>query len=116
MTVFPCRMRAEKPSRDDTAWKPRLSFASAWIAAALASSLATALAANPAACVTAGTDCFAVGFVMFGMSTVVDFERNRREVSAEKIQSIRIALEIAGVMFTNGSEPGVKLRKKGKRK
>jgi len=51
-----------------------------------------------------------------GMSTVVDFERSRREVSAEKIQSIRIALEIAGVMFTNGSEPGVKLRKKGKRK
>ena len=46
----------------------------------------------------------------------MDFERRRREVSAEKIQAMRIALELAGVMFTNGDQPGVKLRKKVKSK
>jgi transcriptional regulator with XRE-family HTH domain len=46
-----------------------------------------------------------------GLSTVVDFERSRRAVSDDAIQAIRTALEAAGVEFTNGGEPGVKLRK-----
>jgi transcriptional regulator with XRE-family HTH domain len=37
-------------------------------------------------------------------------------VSAEAIAAIRRALETAGVEFTNGDEPGVKLKAKGKRK
>jgi hypothetical protein len=40
---------------------------------------------------------------------VVDFELKRRQVSVEKVQAIRIALELAGAMF--GSNGSVKLRK-----
>jgi len=49
----------------------------------------------------------------FGLSTVVDFERGRRQVSAEAIAAIRGALEAAGVEFIpeNGSGVGVRLRK-----
>ena len=47
----------------------------------------------------------------FGLSTVVDFERLRREVSADAIAAIRSALEAAGVEFTNGDRPGVRLKK-----
>jgi transcriptional regulator with XRE-family HTH domain len=43
-------------------------------------------------------------------STIIDFERSRREVSAEMIQAMRIALEVAGVMFTD--DGGVKPRKR----
>jgi hypothetical protein len=46
-----------------------------------------------------------------GLSTVVDFERVRRIVSSEAAASLQRALEAAGVEFTNGGEPGVKLRK-----
>jgi transcriptional regulator with XRE-family HTH domain len=46
-----------------------------------------------------------------GLSTVVDFERERRVVSAKAIAAIRAALEAAGVEFTNGVRPGVRLRK-----
>lgn len=46
-----------------------------------------------------------------GLSTVVDFERERRAVSAEAIGAVRAALQAAGVEFTNGGEPGVKLRR-----
>ena len=46
-----------------------------------------------------------------GLSTVVDFERERRAVSVKAKDAIRAALEAAGVEFTNGEEPGVKLRK-----
>jgi transcriptional regulator with XRE-family HTH domain len=46
-----------------------------------------------------------------GISTVVDFERERRSVSAEAIAAIRAALESAGIEFTNGNAPGVKLHK-----
>jgi len=46
-----------------------------------------------------------------GLSTVVDFERQRRVVSADAIAAIRAAFEAAGVEFTNGDEPGVKLRR-----
>jgi hypothetical protein len=46
-----------------------------------------------------------------GISTVVDFERERRVVSPDAIAAIQRALEAAGVVFTNGGEPGVKLKK-----
>jgi transcriptional regulator with XRE-family HTH domain len=46
-----------------------------------------------------------------GLSTLVDFERSRRAVSASASAAIRAALETAGVEFTNGERPGVRLRK-----
>ena len=48
-----------------------------------------------------------------GLSTVVDFERERRLVSAKAIAAIRAALEAAGVEFTNGDQPGVRMRRGG---
>ena len=51
-----------------------------------------------------------------GLSTVVDFERGRRQLSLEAIQALRIALEKAGVEFIaeNGGGAGVRLRKRGR--
>ncbi len=48
-----------------------------------------------------------------GLSTVVDFERERRTVSESAIAAIRAALEGAGVIFveSNGEGAGVRLRK-----
>jgi predicted transcriptional regulator len=48
-----------------------------------------------------------------GLSTIVDFEKARREISSEAKRSIRKALEKAGVEFIaeNGGGPGVRLRK-----
>ena len=48
-----------------------------------------------------------------GLSTVVDFEKERRQVSLGAVQAIRRALEGAGVEFIdeNGGGPGVRLRK-----
>jgi DNA-binding XRE family transcriptional regulator len=56
-----------------------------------------------------------------GLSTVVDFERERRQVSSDAISAMRKALENTGVEFIdeNGGGPGVRLRKsqqQGKRK
>lgn len=56
-----------------------------------------------------------------GLSTIVDFERDRRQVSGEAIIAIHTALGRAGVEFIdeNGGGPGVRLRKvhqQGKRK
>jgi DNA-binding transcriptional regulator YiaG len=45
------------------------------------------------------------------VSTLADFERSLRPVSAHLTTAIRRALETAGVEFTNGDEPGVRLRK-----
>lgn len=49
-----------------------------------------------------------------GLSTVVDFERKRRQVSLLAIEAIRAALTNAGVEFIdeNGGGPGVRLRKR----
>ena len=49
-----------------------------------------------------------------GLSTIVDFEKSRRPVSKEAIQTIRVALQRAGVEFIdeNGGGPGVRLRKR----
>ena len=44
-----------------------------------------------------------------GVSTVADFELKRREVSEELILRIQTALEAAGIEFTNGKRPGVRL-------
>lgn len=48
-----------------------------------------------------------------GLSTVVDFERERRKVAEQSIQAMRDALEAAGIIFLaeNGQGPGVRLRK-----
>ncbi len=46
-----------------------------------------------------------------GLSTVVDFERERRELSAAAVTAIQNALKRAGVEFTNGDQPGVRLTK-----
>jgi transcriptional regulator with XRE-family HTH domain len=53
-----------------------------------------------------------------GLSTVVDFERQRRLVSPEAIEAIRDALKRAGVEFIdeNGGGPGVRLRKHQRKK
>jgi hypothetical protein len=51
-----------------------------------------------------------------GLSTVVDFERERRQVSDEAIAAIHRALIRGGVEFIdeNGGGPGVRLRKSKK--
>ncbi len=52
-----------------------------------------------------------------GLSTVVDFEKQRRQVSPESVESICRALVRAGVEFIdeNGGGPGVRLRKNTKK-
>jgi transcriptional regulator with XRE-family HTH domain len=56
-----------------------------------------------------------------GLSTIVDFERDRRHVSDDAITAMYNALGRAGIEFIaeNGGGPGVRLRKtlqQGKRK
>jgi transcriptional regulator with XRE-family HTH domain len=52
-----------------------------------------------------------------GESTVRDFEAGRRTPLINNLAAIRAALEKAGVEFTNGGQPGVRLtRVKRKRK
>jgi ribosome-binding protein aMBF1 (putative translation factor) len=46
------------------------------------------------------------------LSTVADFEKRRRTPIANNLEAMRRALEAAGVEFTNGGAPGVRLRKK----
>ncbi|EGP06608.1 hypothetical protein CSIRO_3864 [Bradyrhizobiaceae bacterium SG-6C] len=48
-----------------------------------------------------------------GLSTIVDFEKSRRDVSRDAVHAIRKALEAAGIQFIaeNGAGPGVRLRK-----
>ncbi len=48
-----------------------------------------------------------------GLSTIVDFERNRREVSQAALGAIRRALESAGIEFIeeNGGGAGVRFRR-----
>jgi transcriptional regulator with XRE-family HTH domain len=49
-----------------------------------------------------------------GLSTIVDFERERREVSQDSIVAIQTALERAGVAFIaeNGGGAGVRLKRR----
>ena len=48
-----------------------------------------------------------------GLSTIVDFEKMRREVSNQAIEAMQKALERAGIEFIdeNGGGAGVRLRK-----
>jgi DNA-binding XRE family transcriptional regulator len=48
-----------------------------------------------------------------GLSTIVDFEKERRQISLEAFDAIRIALEKAGIEFIveNGGGEGLRLRK-----
>jgi predicted transcriptional regulator len=49
-----------------------------------------------------------------GLSTVVDYEKKRRQVSAESVRSMFQALVDAGIEFIdeNGGGPGVRIRKR----
>jgi transcriptional regulator with XRE-family HTH domain len=53
-----------------------------------------------------------------GLSTVVDFEKGRRQVSIEVVEMIQHALRRAGIEFIdeNGGGPGVRLRKRQHKK
>lgn len=49
-----------------------------------------------------------------GLSTIVDFEKSRRDVSGDAVHEIQKALEGAGVQFVARNDvagPGVRLRK-----
>jgi len=52
------------------------------------------------------------GLAGLGLSTVVDFEKSRRDVSRDAVVTIAKALQEAGVTFIakNGGGPGVRLR------
>ena len=52
-----------------------------------------------------------------GLSTVVDFEKERRQVSSASVEAIRDALKRAGIEFIeeNGGGAGVRLRKPHRR-
>lgn len=47
-----------------------------------------------------------------GLSTVADFERGARTPYDNNLAAMQRALEVAGIEFLNGDEPGVKLRKR----
>ena len=53
-----------------------------------------------------------------GLSTVVDFEKSRRRVSDAALDAMRTALQSSGVIFVseNGGGPGVRLKKRRKRR
>jgi transcriptional regulator with XRE-family HTH domain len=50
-----------------------------------------------------------------GLSTVVDFEKERRQVSDVAAEAIRTALEAAGVEFLSGNGGGEGLRLRNRR-
>jgi transcriptional regulator with XRE-family HTH domain len=43
-------------------------------------------------------------------STIRDFEKGRRVPSLNNLAAVRRAFEAAGVEFTNGNQPGVRLK------
>ena len=53
-----------------------------------------------------------------GLSTVVDYEKMRRQVSPEAVSTIRAALEQSGIQFIseNGGGAGVRLKKGNRHK
>ena len=53
-----------------------------------------------------------------GLSTVVDFEKGRRQVSQAAVETIQSALQRAGIDFIeeNGGGPGLRLRKRRQKK
>jgi hypothetical protein len=49
---------------------------------------------------------------MVSRSVIIDFEKGRRVPVRNNLAAIQRALEAAGVEFTNGDAPGVRLKKK----
>jgi predicted transcriptional regulator len=49
---------------------------------------------------------------MVSHSVIIDFEKGRRVPTRNNLAAIQRVLEEAGVEFTNGDAPGVRLRKK----
>jgi DNA-binding XRE family transcriptional regulator len=49
---------------------------------------------------------------MVNRSVIIDFEKGRRVPNRNNLAAIQRVLEEAGVEFTNGDAPGVRLRKK----
>lgn len=47
-----------------------------------------------------------------GLSTIVDFERERRQVAAPSVDALRLALESAGIEFISENGGGVGVRKR----
>lgn len=47
-------------------------------------------------------------------AAIADFERGAvaRSMTIGRLDAIRMALKTAGIVFTNGEEPGVKLRRR----
>jgi DNA-binding XRE family transcriptional regulator len=43
-------------------------------------------------------------------NVIVDFEKGRRTPTANNLVAIQVVLEAAGVEFTNGDRPGVRLK------
>jgi transcriptional regulator with XRE-family HTH domain len=48
--------------------------------------------------------------------TIADFESGKRAPYERTLEQLQSALEKAGIEFTNGNEPGVKLKAKSKGK
>jgi transcriptional regulator with XRE-family HTH domain len=48
-----------------------------------------------------------------GRATIADFESGKRDPYARTLDELRSALEAAGVEFTNGEQPGVRMRSRG---
>lgn len=46
-----------------------------------------------------------------GRATIADFEAGKRAPYARTLDDLGAALESAGVEFTNGDQPGVRMRK-----
>jgi len=44
--------------------------------------------------------------------TIVDFERGARQPQRSTVDAIKRALEAAGVEFTNGDQPGVRMARR----
>ncbi len=49
---------------------------------------------------------------MVSRNVIIDFEKGRRTPNRNNLAAIQRVLEEAGVEFTNGDTPGVRLRKK----
>jgi transcriptional regulator with XRE-family HTH domain len=49
---------------------------------------------------------------MVNRNVIIDFEKGRRVPNRNNLAAIQRVLEAAGVEFTNGDAPGVRLRKK----
>jgi transcriptional regulator with XRE-family HTH domain len=47
-----------------------------------------------------------------GISTIYDFERERREVHPDSVAKMQKSFEASGIAFLNGKRPGVRLRGK----